>query len=165
MGRVICSIAIFCLPQLVPTICLALPEQQASVSDAAGHTATSGVVRSVSAVGQSGGYAFSSGGTVLHYGGFVGACTLLPSLDTDGDGIANELDNDNDGDDLSDADEVMGTPWLPATATSNPNEADTDGDGAPDGDEAVAGTHPGRARSGDRTDRRQRWLQQTEWHR
>lgn len=52
--------------------------------------------------------------------------------DLDGDGIANDVDEDVDGDGVSNADEVA--------AGLNPMDADTDGDGISDGDELAAGT-------------------------
>jgi hypothetical protein len=121
---------------------LALPGQTVEVSDASGHTSTSGVLRCVSAGGQSGGYIASTGGTITHYGGFVGASVLLPDLDTDSDGVVNELDADNDGDALADAEELSGSPWLPASVESDRNDPDTDDDGFDDGAEALAGTDP-----------------------
>lgn len=121
---------------------LSLPEQQAGVLDASGHVATNGVLTSVSAGGQSGGFTLASAGTISHYGGFVGANPLLSDLDTDDDGVVNELDADNDNDSLTDLDELAGTPWLPAAVVSDPNDPDTDADGFSDGAEAAAGTDP-----------------------
>ncbi|MCF7849413.1 MAG: thrombospondin type 3 repeat-containing protein [Kiritimatiellales bacterium] len=120
----------------------ASPDQPASVLDASGHVSTSGVIRCVGAGGQSGGYVYSSGGGIRHYGGFAGACILMPDLDIDGDGVASELDADNDGDTLADQLELSGEPWLPATVASDPNDPDTDADGFADGAEAAAGTDP-----------------------
>lgn len=129
-------------------VCHAVLEQQAGVSDASGHTSTSGVMRCVSAGGQSGGFQYSESGGIRHYGGFAGACILLPALDLDADGVANELDGDNDGDTLADALELSGEPWWPADVVSNPNDPDTDNDGFTDGDEALTGTNPTNALSG-----------------
>jgi hypothetical protein len=62
-------------------------------------------------------------------------------LDTDGDGLADELDQDNDNDGLADATEIGGNSFSPVTPTAV-NVVDTDGDGISDGAEAVAGTDP-----------------------
>jgi hypothetical protein len=74
----------------------------------------------------------------------VGARALRPHLDPDTDGLPSEHDEDNDGDGLEDRTELHGDAFDPPTATdvSNP---DSDEDGAPDGDEALAGTHPNNA--------------------
>jgi hypothetical protein len=126
----------------------AVVEQQVSVCDSSGHSATSGTFRCVSAGGQAAGYTFSSGETLRHYGGFAGTSILSPALDTDGDGLANELDEDNDNDTLTDLQELNGTPWIPATVASDPNDPDTDADGFSDGDEAATGSDPTDADSG-----------------
>lgn len=77
-------------------------------------------------------------------------------LDTDGDGVINRLDSDDDGDGLSDTDESSrGTDPLDSdsdddgisdgdevSAGTNPLASDTDGDGLSDGEEATAGTSP-----------------------
>ena len=54
--------------------------------------------------------------------------------DTDSDGIGNNSDTDDDGDGVSDAQEVIDE--------TNPLVADTDGDGLLDGQEATNGTNP-----------------------
>ncbi len=62
----------------------------------------------------------------------VDATNILP--DTDGDGIGNNTDLDDDGDQLSDAFEaLLGT---------NPLSADSDSDGLSDFDEIAGGTDP-----------------------
>ncbi|MCP4040614.1 MAG: hypothetical protein GY731_01490 [Gammaproteobacteria bacterium] len=55
-------------------------------------------------------------------------------LDTDNDGADNVVDEDDDGDGLSDVDE--------ATYGTDPLKADTDGDGMNDGDEINVGRNP-----------------------
>ena len=85
--------------------------------------------------------AVSAGGTFVNYAGFLGTLSLQPSLDTDGDGLANEVDADNDNDTLDDAVELAGTAFDPNTPT-DPNNADADNDGQDDGNEAGAGTDP-----------------------
>jgi len=89
--------------------------------------------------------------------GMLGGDTALyafgPSLDDDGDGLANVVETntgvyvdrydtgtdpdnaDTDDDGLSDGDEVR-------TFGTDPTQADSDGDGADDGDELAAGTDP-----------------------
>jgi uncharacterized protein (TIGR02145 family) len=62
------------------------------------------------------------------------AQTAVDAIDTDGDGIPNNTDTDDDNDGLSDVDE--------ATAGTNPLIADTDGDGVSDGQEIIDGTDP-----------------------
>ena len=116
--------------------------QTCSVLDGAGSVATGGTYVSATAIGQSGGYLWSSNSTLQHFGGFLSGAPLKPALDDDHDGLINELDSDNDADALSDYDELCGTTWAPASAVSNPNRSDTDDDGASDWAEFVAGTNP-----------------------
>ncbi|MCH1928635.1 tandem-95 repeat protein [Shewanella sp. A25] len=59
----------------------------------------------------------------------------LDSLDTDGDGVPDVLDLDDDNDGLSDDDELN-------LYQTNPLLADTDGDGISDGDEVTNGSNP-----------------------
>lgn len=96
----------------------------------------------VSAAGQPGGIAISSGGGYTNYAGFLQAVDIKrPGLDTDGDGVIDEIAQDNDGDTLSDTAEVEGSGFDPVTTTSV-NNPDSDDDGASDGAEAIAGTNP-----------------------
>jgi len=96
----------------------------------------------VSAAGQPGGIATSTNGTIQNYGGFLQAVDIKrPNLDTDGNGVINEISQDNDGDGIHDLAEIEGTGFDPGTATEV-NIADTDGDGVTDGHEAIAGTDP-----------------------
>ena len=95
----------------------------------------------ISAAGQPGGIAESSGGGYVNQAGFLQTFFVQPELDTDGDGLADEADYDNDGDALADTTEIEGTAFSPITATVV-NTADSDNDGASDGNEAVAGTNP-----------------------
>ncbi len=114
---------------------------KSSVLNGSGTRSSSGSFTNISAAGQPGGIAVSSGGSYVNHAGFLNTFSLRPGLDTDGDGVADELDLDNDGDQLSDVAEVGGTGFSPVTPTGV-NTADTDGDGVPDGAEAVAGTDP-----------------------
>jgi hypothetical protein len=116
-------------------------EQECSVLDSSGSRSTGGGLISVTAMGQPGSVITSEGGGITHYGGFLGCVTLLPNLDTDGDGLADEIDPDNDGDGLTDLAEVGGGSFMPNTVTDI-NNADSDGDGASDGDESSTMTNP-----------------------
>ncbi|MBP7831134.1 MAG: hypothetical protein KA248_14595 [Kiritimatiellae bacterium] len=123
--------------------------QLASVHDAAGgmsdNTVTLGsaAFRHVGAAGQPGGIGTGTNGPAANHSGFLQAADLKrPNLDTDGDGVPDELDEDNDGDRLADRAEVEGSAFDPATATIV-NNPDSDGDHVGDGDEAAAGTNPG----------------------
>ncbi len=114
---------------------------KSSVLDGSGTTSTSGSFTNISAAGQPGGIAVSSGGTYVNQAGFLNTFSVKPGLDTDGDGLADELDQDNDADGLADTTEIGGSGFSPTTPTLV-NVADTDGDGQLDGWEAVAGTDP-----------------------
>jgi len=119
-----------------------------SVHDGSGRMSTSTVAVAgvnyyhVSAAGQPGGIATSTNGTLVNNAGFLQAVDIkFPNLDTDGDGVINEISQDNDGDMITDLGEIEGTNFNPTTETQV-NVADTDGDGVIDGNEMVAGTNP-----------------------
>ncbi len=112
-----------------------------SVLDGSGTRSTNSTYTHLSAAGQPGGIAASSGGGYRNQAGFLNTFFLQPGLDTDGDGLADEADGDNDNDQLADDTEIGGGGFSPATPT-DPNAADSDDDGAPDGAESVAGTDP-----------------------
>jgi len=76
----------------------------------------------------------SISGSYTHYGGFIGTAPMRPGT-TNAQGIALELDPDNDDDGLTDEAEVTGSAFG-GHASSNPNADDSDGDGMSDGDEA-----------------------------
>jgi hypothetical protein len=116
-------------------------EQTSSVMDGSGNRASAGALVNISAAGQPGGVRVSTGGTVVNYAGFLGTFSLQPTLDTDGDGLADEVDTDNDNDQVSDEDEISGLAYG-LRATTDPNLADTDGDGVTDGEEQFADTNP-----------------------
>jgi hypothetical protein len=122
--------------------------QLSSVHDGSGvmstNTVTLGPVayRHVSAASQPGGIFTSTNGAIVNHAGFLQAVDIKrPGLDTDGDGVIDELSTDNDGDALTDGEEIEGSEFDPATATLV-NNPDTDGDNVPDGQEASAGTDP-----------------------
>ncbi len=114
---------------------------RSSVLDGSGARSTGGVYTHISAAGQPGGIRESAVGELVHQAGFLQTFSMRPELDTDGDGLADEADRDNDGDALMDVDELSGASFDPATATEV-NLTDTDSDGASDGQESVAGTDP-----------------------
>jgi hypothetical protein len=67
----------------------------------------------------------------------------LPSVDLDGDGIANAFDADDDGDGLPDsAESNTGILVSDQDTGTDPLDPDSDGDGFEDGTELVAGTDP-----------------------
>ena len=120
---------------------LAAPEQTASVLDGVGGQSTGGTFELVSAAGQPGGIQVSSNGGLVNYAGFLGTFSLQPGLDTDNDGLDDEVDADNDNDALDDLAELIGSGFNPVTAT-DPNDPDSDSDGVSDGGEALSGSNP-----------------------
>jgi len=115
--------------------------QPCSVADGSGARSEGGDWIHVSAGAQPGGIARSESGAVMNYSGFLGCAILRPDLDTDGDGLADEIDLDNDNDGLGDTLEMAGTAFGPATPTEI-NNPDSDSDGVTDGAEAGAQTNP-----------------------
>ncbi len=115
--------------------------QLPSVADGSGARSAGGDLVHVSAGAQPGGIGVARAGTTLNSAGFLGGAILRPDLDGDGDGLANEIDPDNDGDLLWDLDEIAGSAFAPITATDL-NDPDTDDDGATDGEEAGTQTDP-----------------------
>lgn len=114
---------------------------RSSVLDSSGALSNGGSFTNISASGQPGGIGTSAGGPFVNQAGFLSTFSLKPALDTDSDGLANELDQDNDNDGLADGSEITGASFSPTSPTLV-HLADTDDDGVLDGAEAVAGTDP-----------------------
>jgi hypothetical protein len=114
---------------------------KSSVLDGSGTTSSGGTFTNISAAGQPGGISQSDGGTFVNQAGFLNTFFIKGALDTDGDGIQDEADLDNDNDDLRDTTEIAGTAFTPNTL-SGVNSTDTDSDGMSDGREARGGTDP-----------------------
>jgi hypothetical protein len=138
--RVNLAVALFCILAAANTS-HAQFSNKSSVLDGSGTTSTGGTYTNLSAAGQPGGIAQSSGGGFVNQAGFLNTFFVKGSLDTDGDGLADEADIDNDNDDLQDGAELAGSAFTPATA-SGVNTADSDSDGMSDGREARGGTDP-----------------------
>jgi hypothetical protein len=123
-------------------------ELRCRVLDSAGALKTEAQgLRLVSSLGQTSGRLFVANpqaqpdSQIQLLTGFMGCLLLRPELDTDRDGLPDELDADNDGDTLADVTEIAGGSFNPATAT-NPNLPDSDGDGVMDNREALHRTDP-----------------------
>lgn len=112
-----------------------------TVHDGFGSRSTGGSFTHWSSGAQPGGIRIASAGASANFAGYLQTFALKPSLDTDGDGIPDEFDLDNDSDGLLDLTELQGSAFNPNTVTDH-NNPDTDGDGMSDGDESVAGTDP-----------------------
>lgn len=96
----------------------------------------------VGAGGQPGGIGTAAGGNWVNSAGFLQAVDIKrPLRDTDGDGIPNELDRDNDNDGLTDMEEVSGSAFG-GYAVTDPNVRDADGDGMDDAAEAAGRYDP-----------------------
>jgi hypothetical protein len=120
----------------------------AATSDGVGTMSTNTVwlggvaYRHIGAGGQPGGIFTNAAGEQRNYAGFLQAADVKKwKLDHDGDGVPDELEDDNDSDGLADASEIQGAEFDPTTPT-DVNVADTDGDGMSDGAEAGAGSNP-----------------------
>ncbi len=90
------------------------PPNTASVIAGAGRWSNDGPYSNSSTVAQPGRITHTSGGQVHNYAGFLNTFSLFPALDTDQDGLANEVDADNDNDGLQDAAELSGSAFTQA---------------------------------------------------
>ncbi|HMO51794.1 MAG TPA: thrombospondin type 3 repeat-containing protein [Kiritimatiellia bacterium] len=122
--------------------------QVASVMNGFGGRSTGGAYTHIGAGAQPGGIGVSyEGGSANYAGGrinragFLNTFLLKPGTDTNGNGLPDELDPDNDGDGLWDHWEVTGEKFSPGSPT-NPNLVDSDGNGISDFAEMIAGTNP-----------------------
>jgi len=115
--------------------------ETARVLDAAGGWATNAAWRSVAAVAQPGPAGLATNAAHVNWSGFMQSFLMFPGRDADADGRPDENDLDDDDDGLADATEIVGSAFMPTTAT-DPLRRDSDGDGASDGAEAGAGTNP-----------------------
>jgi hypothetical protein len=125
-----------------------------SICDAWGRTSTDTVTlaangdgapvafKHTGAAGQPGGIFTNANGSLCNYAGFLQAVDIK-KRDQAGPNGPYELTVDNDGDRLSDTEEITGAGWPdnPGTFT-DPNDPDTDHDKMSDQQESVAGSNP-----------------------
>jgi thrombospondin type 3 repeat protein len=135
------KIAMMLLGLLLPLGAAAASNLTSSVLDGAGGSSSGSSLELISSAAQPGGISVSSGGDWVNSAGFLNTFILQPGLDTDGDGLPDELDPDNDDDSVTDTDEVTGAAYAGPGAT-DPNDFDSDSDGMQDGQEAAAGSDP-----------------------
>ena len=114
---------------------IAVPEQQMSVASGSGGWRTNSTAQTVYCAGQPGTTGVSGNGRYTHYAGFLGGAFIRSSV-TNAEGMALEMDPDNDDDGLTDAAEVSGSAFG-GHARTDPNSPDTDEDGMADADEAA----------------------------
>ena len=117
------------------------------VLDGSGVTSSGGGYTNISASGQPGGISQSmagtlplNSGTIVNQAGFLNTFLLHPNQ-LSVHGIPVEIDPDNDGDGLSDIQEITGSAFTPATPT-DPNNPSTSGNGVSDSQAAAAGVNP-----------------------
>ena len=111
-----------------------------SVLDGSGTVSSNGSLANISASGQPGGISQSSASGYVNQAGFLNTFFLKPGL-LSVHGIPVEIDPDNDGDNLTDVQEITGSAFNPATPT-DPNNPSTSGGGMTDGQKAIAGVNP-----------------------
>jgi len=108
---------------------------------AGGGVATNGSYQSHMTIGQGDLVATMGNSSVIAHPGFLKAFLLHPTLDTDGEGLADENDPDDDNDSLEERVEITGTSFSPAHST-DPLDPDSDAEGQTDGNEAQTRTNP-----------------------
>jgi hypothetical protein len=111
------------------------------VVDGGGLPVSNAFFSGVCAVGQGGPVGLNAGGGFRNQSGFLQTFVWHPAIDTDGDGIVDENDPDDDNDTLTDMSELYGTNFNPTTST-DPLSSDSDGDGKVDGFESQEGSNP-----------------------
>ena len=111
MSRALLIALLFCIP-----VVRAEPEQTGSALDGSGAHMTNGTLVAFTAGGQSGGIGYGTGNDLQNYAGFLAGILLHGNLDTDQDGLADEMDADNDGDGMIDRHELVA-----GTEVSNSN--------------------------------------------
>lgn len=119
---------------VIPIPLRAQMAQEACALTCSGNWASNSTYRLAYSGGQSASGVCRGSDCVL-YGGFIGGAMLQPGT-LSGNGIPVEVDPDNDGDQLTDSDEVTGAAFG-GFATTDPNNPDTDGDGMSDRDESL----------------------------
>lgn len=130
-----------CLLLLLSSVIDATAEPTAYTFDTAGGWSACSSYLNLGSLTQSGPCGTNASVAVNNHSGFLNAFVMHPNRDLDGDGICDENDPDDDGDGLSDAEELSGINFNPTTST-DPANADTDQDGLDDAQEARAGTNP-----------------------
>lgn len=122
--------------------------QTASVMSGFGGRSAGGIFDQISSGAQPGGVNTAYEGGPAHYAGgminragFINTFILFPNLDTNNNGLPNELDPDNDGDGLWDHWEISGEKFNPPTPT-DPNAPDSGNTGMSDYEAMVAGIDP-----------------------
>ena len=113
----------------------------AAVFNSGGGWTSNSAVRSIASIGEGIGGYYMAGTGYQTYHGSLNEFVLEPGEDTNGNGICDENDPDDDADGISDILELAGTQFDPTTPT-NPKVTDSDNDGYSDVDEAAMGTNP-----------------------
>ncbi len=136
--KTISAIAILVLS--CSTAAFAQYTNKSSVLDGSGTRASGGSYTNLSAAGQPGGIAVASGGSYVNQAGFLNTFCLKPGQ-LGVHGIPVEIDPDNDGDNLTDMQEITGSAFSPATPT-DPNNPSSGNTGMSDLQASIAGVNP-----------------------